>query len=69
LTANFGTYVGAYLDQTAVIWQFYSPENYKVFFDTSANIQDTRYDVRAFAKFFPEGLSEEEINKLGYEVY
>ncbi|HCW6742146.1 hypothetical protein DYZ85_02946 [Listeria monocytogenes] len=69
LTSNFGTYVGAYLDQTAVIWQFHSPENYKVFFDTSANIQDTRYDVRAFAKFFPEGLSEEEINKLGYEVY
>ncbi|HHQ0979024.1 TPA: DUF6020 family protein, partial [Listeria innocua] len=28
-----------------------------------------RYDVRAFAKFFPDGLSEEEINKLGYQGY
>ncbi|MHC5291444.1 DUF6020 family protein [Listeria welshimeri] len=69
LTHNFGIYVGAYLDQIAVIWQFDSPEGYKVYFDTPADIQDMRYDVKAFAKFFPDGLSEEEMNKLGYENY
>lgn len=69
LTANFGTYVEAYLNQVAVIWQFYSPEDYKVYFDTPADIQEMRYDVKAFAKFFPDGLSEEEINKLGYQGY
>lgn len=69
LTHNFGIYVGAYLDQIAVIWQFDSPDDYKVYFDTPADIQDMRYDVKAFAKFFPDGLSEEEMNKLGYENY
>ncbi|SDW23919.1 Uncharacterised protein [Listeria ivanovii subsp. londoniensis] len=69
LTHNFGIYVGAYLDQIAVIWQFDSPDDYKVYFDTPVDIQDMRYDVKAFAKFFPDGLSEEEMNKLGYENY
>ncbi|PZF90350.1 hypothetical protein C1903_03725 [Listeria ivanovii] len=69
LTHNFGIYVGAYLDQIAVIWQFDSPDDYKVYFDTPADIQDMRYDVKAFAQFFPDGLSEEEMNKLGYENY
>ncbi|WP_271001757.1 DUF6020 family protein [Listeria seeligeri] len=69
LTHNFGIYVEAYLDQIAVIWQFDSPDDYKVFFDTPADIQDTRYDVKAFAHYFPDGLSEEEMNKLGYKKY
>lgn len=69
LTHNWGIYIKAYLDQVAVIWQFYSPEGYKVYFDTPATIQDMPYDIRVFARSFGKGFTEAEINKKGYEVY
>ncbi|MBC6314088.1 DUF6020 family protein [Listeria grandensis] len=69
LTHNFRIYVNAYLDHVAVIWQFYSPEGYKVYFDTPGAIQDMPYDIRVFARSFGKNLTEAEINKKGYEVY
>ncbi len=66
---NFGIYVKAYLDQTSVIWCYQSPEDYKVFFGSTAKLQDINYDIRTFAIITDTPNDIEKVNKAGYERY
>ncbi len=69
MTDNFGIYVKSYLDQTSAIWRYQSPDNYSVFFGSTAKLQDINYDIRTFAIMTNTPNDVEKVNRAGYERY
>ncbi|RFU66839.1 DUF6020 family protein [Bacillus sp. V59.32b] len=59
LQLNFDIYVKAYLDQTSVLWRFYSPEGYKVYVNSTTDIEDYPLKTRVL-------FSETSLNKFYY---